>query len=424
MACTELYDLNGIRTTAQNCLKRLHRGQYQHLLDQCSELIQQRVHYLGHDLSGHPTEQMDQLFQWQTDDTFFQLRRCTSEQMTVQSGFPVFRRSDSETLLAALGFSRVNASRLAAVVLVWENEQWRYHNLCQFLDSELSGWAPSVEEAEAHFKQAKNDAHGNPSYSIHEPREVESEGDDDYWNQYDEHSKSTSAAPATAAKGLGLSQHSSSRNSMAEDSYWSQYDTASPAPEASPSSSARHGANAGLELTNTQGQDAAQGTSLPPRVVTSALTFNQDAVSPVDLIQRLQSLSESDDDHSHDLPLGTPPTSNTELRSDAASAVLPNALSSQVAPRNALDYPKFQTLLNNDQPLSPTSLSPSEQPQVIKPHDLTSWTDSQPPKHGLSANLDNLRNALRALHGLGRSLNVSDEEFLALTREVISEGAP
>ncbi|KAJ1660812.1 hypothetical protein IWQ61_000312 [Dispira simplex] len=411
MTFTELYNLNGIRATAENCLKRLYRGQYRRLLDQCSELVQQRVQYLSHDLSGQPTEQMDHLFQWQSDDSFSQLRKCSSEKMTVLSGFPVFRRCDSETLLAAMGFSQVNDTQIAAVVLVWEDGQWRYHNLCQFLHSELSRWTPSVDEAEARFKQNK-------------PQEVESEGDDDYWNQYDGRSKGISTAPTAADKRLGLSQHSSSRNSMAEDSYWSQYDTASPAPEPSLTSSTRHGVNVGLELTNTHGQETVEGTPLPPRVVTSALTFNQDAVSPVDLIQRLQSLSESDDDHPHDLPIETPPTSKLEPQSDATLAVLPGALSFQDGPNRVLDHPTFQTLPNNGQPLSPTSLSPCEQPQRIIPQDLMPWVDSQPSKHELQANVDSLRNALRALHSLGRSLNVSDKEFLALAQEVISTGAP
>ncbi|KAJ1989908.1 hypothetical protein H4R33_001906 [Dimargaris cristalligena] len=372
-------DTSTLYATARDCLAWLSQGNYRRVLDQASDILAQRIHYLGDPalLATSPSSaaQLDSLFQWQNDDAFAHLRRTPLP--PTNSGFPFFKRVDPSTLLAAIAFAQTPSSTYA-VVLIREEEAWKYHNLCQFghdMQAPQEGWCPIVAEAEAAFSRLI--VAPTTINDLDEASEDDAaDDDDDYWNQYE----SKAATPAPRSSKLARDP-SSNCLSAAEDSYWAQYDTKSPAPE--PPSSKPTPAVESLSIEDASFPDTAsteplllesQDRSLPPRVITSALTLNPDAVSPIELFNRLKTLSESEDE----------------------------------LDRHAVSGPE------RDTPSSTSDLDPADSPSLNS--QLASSTTqgnactSQP-------HSEHILSALQSLHALSRSLGLSSDAFVQLAKE-------
>ncbi|KAJ1909697.1 hypothetical protein IWQ60_011032 [Tieghemiomyces parasiticus] len=331
-------DTAAVAATALAFLTQLRDAQYEALLPHCSDLLISRLRYLGDpSVLKTPGPAAEALLQWQSDTSFTQLRQLSRENpITLLPGFPLFQRADPVTLLAVAGFVQTGPT-VAAVVLLREPTGWTYHNLQEFDPDPRSpgvDWWPSVEAAEA-----GGNATDNPN--------EEDDDDDDYWGQYD--NKTTNpGAPARTASSSALS-------TGPEDSYWSQYDAPSPAPNA-----------------------PAPDTVIPARVITSGLAFNQEAVSPVELFNRLKTLSESE---------GEDETADHTL---AAAQVTRNLPPAELA------------------------IPPVAGGEVADMSDGPS--QGSPPDHQTT-----VRDALRAMHAMARSLGVSSAAFVDLAREAAGE---
>ncbi|KAJ1971761.1 hypothetical protein H4R35_005073, partial [Dimargaris xerosporica] len=151
-----------VGTVARTYLTWLKQGEYDQLYQHSSEILSQRVQYLGdpasfaRGLTPDTTGTLDSLFQWQPDDAAKHLRQLPLAALaqSLASHSPRYKRVDAETLLCALPFSETTLNCFA-IVLLREQECWKYHNLQQFAHSELleatGTWVASAQAAEDRF---------------------------------------------------------------------------------------------------------------------------------------------------------------------------------------------------------------------------------------------------------------------------------
>ncbi|KAJ1979255.1 hypothetical protein H4R34_002900 [Dimargaris verticillata] len=390
-----------VGTVAQTYLTWLKQGEYDQLYQHSSEILSQRVQYLGdpasfsRGLSPHDAETLDNLFQWQLDDAAKHLRQLPLAALaqSLASHSPRYKRVDAETLLCALPFSETPRNCFA-VVLLWEKGRWKYHNLQQFSHPELfeatGAWAASTQAAENRFTarpmQQTNFISGDDS----------ADSDGDYWAQYDD-----TAGCATPGLESRAQNHRSAEparsTTAAEDRYWLQYDeklasgdsTATDASNPQPPVTIE---DATSDASQTAPSDPSSEFTQPTRIVTSALTFNQESVSPVELIYRLNALHQTEEAQALEMGGGA----STPTLSAASPLTLPKL------------EPNDVTMAESE------SQSSVPEPALVKP----AWRDA-----ATTAHAPLIRDNLRSLYQLASSLGLSAKDFVSLAREATEYSA-
>ncbi|KAJ2958186.1 hypothetical protein NQZ79_g6200 [Umbelopsis isabellina] len=160
-AIDDLANENIVRSVAFTALQFRQQRNVEGLLPVSTQVLQQRVRYLG-DQSESTDEDKDYILQWQKDDCprVIDLIWNGYEEDLYQSKI-FYKRSDAETLHAIVEFAAKDDKHYVVVVAKEdgaEDQEWKYHNTREINDEEwkktiTTEWSKTIEDAERKFIQ-------------------------------------------------------------------------------------------------------------------------------------------------------------------------------------------------------------------------------------------------------------------------------
>ncbi|KAI7867436.1 hypothetical protein BDF14DRAFT_1803893 [Spinellus fusiger] len=199
MEAIDDYANNNIaRSLAYTSLEYRQRHSYLELLPIATQLLQQRIQFLGPS-KGSNKKEWDEAVQWQKDSCTEIIDAICSGQS--QSSYledlyrnPVYyKRLDPETLHAIVEFAQQDEKHYAVILALEDGNEdcseLKYHNTKELSEQEwreVKSWAQTTEEAERLFLMMVTQKHTQKNDTVDTPQNGQSNRDapEDYWGDW------------------------------------------------------------------------------------------------------------------------------------------------------------------------------------------------------------------------------------------------
>ncbi|KAI8890892.1 hypothetical protein K501DRAFT_205380 [Backusella circina FSU 941] len=194
-AIDEYANENIVRSVAFTALEQRQRHNYAALISISSQILHQRVHFLGPQKSRDDPAEWDMIVQWQEDNCPALIESLWSSGGSVADEFyqkPVYyKRMDADTLHAIIEFAERDTKHYVVILLLEEGNgdisDIKYNNTKELSQDEwldvFANWSRSLEDAERVYltkvtRHKKIFSAGAPDT----PQEKESA--EDYWGEW------------------------------------------------------------------------------------------------------------------------------------------------------------------------------------------------------------------------------------------------